>query len=78
METRRQIAEWYTGEINRIESKIITEQEKAKKDEESMSVMVDKTLAELDAAFKEAAQNRRRKNEAFAQSVAASTPSEDQ
>ncbi len=76
MESRRLIAEWFTSEIDRIEKNIIKEQDKLKNDDTQMSLMSDNAINELDSAFKAAAENRQRKKEAFAKSIAASTPSE--
>jgi hypothetical protein len=76
MDSRRQIAEWYTSEIDRIEKNIIKEQDKLKTDDTQMSLLADNAINELDSAFKAAAEKRQRKKETFTKSIAASTPSE--
>jgi hypothetical protein len=76
MESRRLIAEWYTSELDRIEKNIIQEQEKLDADSVQLFMMADNAINELDSDFKAAAANRQRKKEAFAKSIAASTPSD--
>ncbi len=78
MDSKQQIAEWYTGELNRIEKGVIQGQDKLKEDQVQRNLMADNLIAEMETAFKDAASNRQRKKETYAQSMAASTPSEDQ
>lgn len=73
----KQIAEWYLEELIRLEKSVIEGQDKLKEDEKQRSLLADNAIAEMETAFSDAAKNRQRKKDTFAESVAASTPSED-